>query len=804
MLPLVRNVRSVADAGKIASRASLNAPVGTAGISRQCFTRSGSSQPNAAHSRRYAAPCACCSRNSASAERSKRSSDAGASTPSAIQASTSRSISPRVTAASSASRSAAASSSGSAITSGGVSAKLRRSGPSPSAIQPARRSRVEQRARVVGVVELDRDEQPAPAQRAHARVAGEALAQPREPARAELVGAPHQRLALQRVEHREPRRAAERVAEVRARAQRLAVRHRPARHHFGLAHAGRQREAAAQRLAERHDVGRDALVLAGEPAAGATQSGVDLVGHQQRARLVRDPAQLGDEAARREARARRAPGSARTGSRPRRPPSPRGAPRPRRPTARSASGPPAARGTAGGSRRARSRRARRARARGTRPRTPRRPACRSPRAPSSSAISTASEPELGEDRVAEPARKHARELFEQAHLALGGEHVAHRVLERAGLRGQRCGELGVRVAEHRRAEAGRQVDEAVAVGVPAGSPPSRARRRAARPDPARSPRRTRLARAARPARATAVRAPPWRCAATPVRSRADASPRRFRGTGARRVLYVGAEARATATADDASEADERRPAPASRVALALRSALYVALVVGLSNLLLIEPIDRDLLGHVRNGVASLAAAVLSLFRDDVRAARRRRVFVGGSAVEIVNGCTGDGRRDLPRLGDARVSRRRGSSRAARGGARVRGRAGDELPARAHPVLAERELAAARSSSCTSTCGPRSSRSCVWRPCSPGSGARPRAMPRRTLLLLLALRGGLRPARSGSRRRSRSTRGSSGRSTRGGERAAPPARDGVARAHARAARRPLGLPVRPALGRAARA
>ena len=52
VLPLVRNVRTVADAGKIASRASLNAPVGAAGISRQCFTRSGSPQPKAAHSRR--------------------------------------------------------------------------------------------------------------------------------------------------------------------------------------------------------------------------------------------------------------------------------------------------------------------------------------------------------------------------------------------------------------------------------------------------------------------------------------------------------------------------------------------------------------------------------------------------------------------------------------------------------------------------------------------------------------------------------------------------------------------------------
>ncbi len=71
----------------------------------------------------------------------------------------------------------------------------------------------------------------------------------------------------------------------------------------------------------------------------------------------------------------------------------------------------------------------------------------------------------------------------------------------------------------------------------------------------------------------------------------------------------------------------------------LRSALYVALVVGLSNLLLVEAIDSDLFGHVRNGIASLAGAVLSLFRGDVSTAGQT-VWVGGSAVEIVNGCTG--------------------------------------------------------------------------------------------------------------------------------------------------------------------
>lgn len=78
---------------------------------------------------------------------------------------------------------------------------------------------------------------------------------------------------------------------------------------------------------------------------------------------------------------------------------------------------------------------------------------------------------------------------------------------------------------------------------------------------------------------------------------------------------------------------------AREVPLALRALVYLALVVGLSNLLLVEALDRTVLAHVRNGVAYLAAAVLSLFRGDVRAVSEH-VFVGSSAVEIVNGCTG--------------------------------------------------------------------------------------------------------------------------------------------------------------------
>jgi exosortase/archaeosortase family protein len=78
---------------------------------------------------------------------------------------------------------------------------------------------------------------------------------------------------------------------------------------------------------------------------------------------------------------------------------------------------------------------------------------------------------------------------------------------------------------------------------------------------------------------------------------------------------------------------------ATRFALAGRIALYLCLVVGLSNLLLVDAVDRGLLSHVRNAVAALAAAVLSPFMNGVSAVDER-VFVGAAAVEIVNGCTG--------------------------------------------------------------------------------------------------------------------------------------------------------------------
>ncbi|MGH2897191.1 MAG: archaeosortase/exosortase family protein, partial [Solirubrobacteraceae bacterium] len=77
----------------------------------------------------------------------------------------------------------------------------------------------------------------------------------------------------------------------------------------------------------------------------------------------------------------------------------------------------------------------------------------------------------------------------------------------------------------------------------------------------------------------------------------------------------------------------------ARGGLWLRSAVYVALVVGLSNLLLLDSVDRVLLEPVRFAIASAAGHVLSLVHDDVRVVGER-VFLGASAVDIENTCTG--------------------------------------------------------------------------------------------------------------------------------------------------------------------
>lgn len=77
----------------------------------------------------------------------------------------------------------------------------------------------------------------------------------------------------------------------------------------------------------------------------------------------------------------------------------------------------------------------------------------------------------------------------------------------------------------------------------------------------------------------------------------------------------------------------------ARGGLWLRSLLYVALVVGLSNVLVLDAVDRSVLEPARLAIAKATGVVLSLFADDVRVLGQR-VFLGPSAVEIVNSCTG--------------------------------------------------------------------------------------------------------------------------------------------------------------------
>ena len=77
----------------------------------------------------------------------------------------------------------------------------------------------------------------------------------------------------------------------------------------------------------------------------------------------------------------------------------------------------------------------------------------------------------------------------------------------------------------------------------------------------------------------------------------------------------------------------------ARGGLWLRALAYVALVVGLSNLLVLDAVDHGLLEPARLATAKATGAVLSLFSDEVRVLGQR-VFLGSSAVEIVNSCTG--------------------------------------------------------------------------------------------------------------------------------------------------------------------
>ena len=212
------------------------------------------------------------------------------------------------------------------------------------------------------------------------------------------------------------------------------------------------------------------------------------------------------------------------------------------------------------------------------------------------------------------------------------------MLQLARLSAQRVDERRVRVAERRRTEARAQIDEAIAVDVDeVHAEPALEHERRGRSLPSdlctldggES-----LRQRARP------RAGHFGRDARQVLSGhgADASPRACRGTES---AAGGISPAAEVLLAERNDAEVARGAGGvrSRGELALRAFVYLALVVGLSNLLLVESVDRGLLARVRNTIAYLSAAVLSLFRSDVRAADEQ-VFLGASAVQIVNGCTG--------------------------------------------------------------------------------------------------------------------------------------------------------------------
>ena len=106
----------------------------------------------------------------------------------------------------------------------------------------------------------------------------------------------HQPFVADHVQRLEPNRGGERIA-----AEGRAVRAgREDVHDLAAGDKGGHRQhPAAERLAQDQAVGTDALVLEGEPRAGAAQAGLHLVEDQQHAVCVADAAQGGEPARRR-------------------------------------------------------------------------------------------------------------------------------------------------------------------------------------------------------------------------------------------------------------------------------------------------------------------------------------------------------------------------------------------------------------------------------------------------------------------------------------------------------------------------
>lgn len=71
----------------------------------------------------------------------------------------------------------------------------------------------------------------------------------------------------------------------------------------------------------------------------------------------------------------------------------------------------------------------------------------------------------------------------------------------------------------------------------------------------------------------------------------------------------------------------------------LRALAYLGVAVGLSNALLLDAVDRQLLSPLREGIARAAAAVLGILGVDA-SARADYVQLPQGAVQIVDACTG--------------------------------------------------------------------------------------------------------------------------------------------------------------------
>ena len=163
--------------------------------------------------------------------------------------------------------------------------------------------------RVPGVVQLDRHHRAAAADVADDRVVGLQLAQPVRHPLADLAGPGGEVVGahlLERAERRPRRRPG----------CRRSVPPRPptCTESISLGPAGDrgQRQPAGDALGQGEQVGDHALVVAGEPVAGAAEAGLDLVGEEQHAVVVRPRGQRGQEARCRAPRSRPRPGSARS------------------------------------------------------------------------------------------------------------------------------------------------------------------------------------------------------------------------------------------------------------------------------------------------------------------------------------------------------------------------------------------------------------------------------------------------------------------------------------------------------------